>query len=90
MHEKQIDIASTPFDTIESAQEFITLLQSEIHSAREEIGRLINDCDDASRRAEALKLVQYKLSILESHVDASQRVLHDLRTLRRLLLGSLE
>ena len=86
MDDNQQASTSTPFDTIESAEEFISLLQSEVHSANEEIGRLIENCDQAAgRRAEALQLVQYKLSLLGSHIEASQRVLRDLRTLRRLL-----
>jgi hypothetical protein len=39
-----------------------------------------------SRRTEALRLVLYKLQKLEEHVQASGRLLNDLRTLRRLLL----
>jgi hypothetical protein len=41
----------------------------------------------AERRLEALQLVTYKLEQLSRHIDTSQRLLNDLRTLRRLLLG---
>jgi hypothetical protein len=43
--------------------------------------------EGATRRLEALQLVAYKLERLARHVDSSHRLLNDLRTLRRLLLG---
>jgi hypothetical protein len=36
---------------------------------------------------EAIQLVAYKLDRLAWHIDGSRRILNDLRTLRRLLLG---
>jgi len=61
----------------------------------EEIGATILDveadialatADDAERRLEALQLVRFNLTKLNSHMTASRRILNDLRTLRRLLL----
>src|SRR5713101_4439388 len=43
--------------------------------------------EGAVRRLEALRLVTYKLDRLGGHVDATHRLLQDLRTLRRLLRG---
>jgi len=78
---------TTPFDTIESALEFLQLLQIESAKARQEVESLMEQDEAASpRREEAFRLVVYKLSQLNSHVESSQRVLHDLRALRTLLL----
>ena len=41
----------------------------------------------AGRAAEAMHLLNYKLEQLRHHVKASSRILNDLRTMRRLLLG---
>ena len=77
----------TPFDTIESALEFLQLLQIESTKARQEVESLMEQDGLASpRREEAFRLVVYKLSQLNSHVESSQRVLNDLRALRTLLL----
>lgn len=78
---------TTPFDTIESALEFLQLLQIESAKARQEVESLMEQDKIVSpRREEAFRLVVYKLSQLNSHVESSQRVLHDLRALRTLLL----
>jgi hypothetical protein len=44
------------------------------------------ESDKADRRKEALQLVSFNLSKLNSHINSSRRILNDLRTLRRLLL----
>jgi predicted RNase H-like nuclease (RuvC/YqgF family) len=75
-----------PFQTLESAQEFIYLLQGEAESAQREIESLIQETDQAPRRIEALRLSLYKLSQLRAQMEASGRVLKDLRSLRDLLL----
>lgn len=78
---------STPFDTIESALEFLQLLQIESRKAQQEVTFLMEQDGAVSpRREEAFRLVIYKLSQLNSHVESSQRVLHDLQSLRTLLL----
>jgi hypothetical protein len=77
----------TPFDTIESALEFLQLLQIESAKAKQEVTSLMEQDQAASARLEeAFRLVIYKLSQLNSHIESSQRVLHDLRALRTLLL----
>jgi hypothetical protein len=78
----------TPFDTIESAQEFLALLREAVDDAKASADADIVEEGDtrSSRRLDALRLVVYKLDKLEQHVKASGRLLNDLRTLRRLLL----
>lgn len=80
-------VVKTPFETIESALEFVQLLQVEAERTREEMARLIDSEPDASsRRVEALLLVVHKLKQLTSYMESSERVLHDLQSLRALLL----
>ncbi|MGC8794304.1 MAG: hypothetical protein ACP5U2_13025 [Bryobacteraceae bacterium] len=82
----------TPFDSIESAQQFVELLCETIDEARrevdEEIGRATAPGDE--RRKQALQLVAYNLAKLAMHMGTSRRILNDLRTLRRLLLNERE
>jgi len=82
---------ATPFTTIESAEEFLQLLHVEIQKVQTEIGSLLNSDDGSSlRRAEALLLVGHKLDQLRSNTASSLRLLHDLRSLRTLLISSRE
>jgi hypothetical protein len=78
----------TPFDSVESAHEYLRLLSEAMHEARRDIESDIATQAGSAvpRRMEALRLVLYKLDKLEQHMLASRRVLNDLRTLRRLLL----
>jgi len=76
----------TPFATIESAEEFLGLLQEEIQRALADINALVQTDDGSSmRRLAALRLVTHKLKQLESNTAGSMRVLNDLRSLRTLL-----
>ncbi len=77
----------TPFDTIESAQDFVRVLGETITEARQEI-----DADlerelqsPTSRRTRALQIAAYNLDRLEKQMLRSRRILNDLRSLRRLL-----
>jgi hypothetical protein len=82
------EMEPSPFETIESAEEFMYLLHDEIQKAQGEIEILLaQDQTDFSRQEEALRLVVHKLTQLKSHSEASQRLLRDLRTLRNLLLA---
>jgi hypothetical protein len=85
-------MAETPFDSIESAQEYVRLLVREVEDVRAEIQRdiLAATRDEAARRLDALQLVDYKLKQLTQHLGASSRILNDLRILRRLLVGESE
>jgi hypothetical protein len=78
----------TPFDNIESAQEYVNLLLEAAHEAQDQIQtEILNAANpELARRKQALQLVHYKLEKLTSHIAASRRILNDLRTLRRLLL----
>ena len=79
----------TPFDSIESAHEYLTLLSEVIAETRLEVAAdsaLLAD-PAATRRRDAMLIVGYKLERLESHVAISRRLLNDLRLLRRLLLS---
>ena len=76
----------TPFTTIESAEEFLQLLHLEIGRARMEIEALFKADYAGRRREEALRLVAHKLNQLHTHTQTSIRLLHDLRTLRTLLM----
>jgi hypothetical protein len=75
-----------PFETLGSAQEFVHLLRVETEAAQREIESLIEEPNQSPRRVEALRLVVYKLSQLRTQMEASSRVLKDLRSLRSLLL----
>ena len=79
---------STPFDSIESAHEYIRLLREAVDEAEQTIEREISyPCAFTGRRhLDALRLVDYKLKSLRQHFVVSQRLLTDLRTLRRYLL----
>jgi len=78
----------TPFDRIEGSLEYIGLLRETIQTTEVEIQKEVvrAKSERAERRLQALHLVTYKLERLGRHIDASHRLLNDLRTLRRLLL----
>jgi hypothetical protein len=78
----------TPFDSIESSHQYVALLAQAIEEASLDVEGdvALAMADRADRRREALQLVLYNLTKLESHMSASRRILNDLRTLRRLLL----
>ena len=82
-------MAETPFDSVESAQEYVHLLIAEVKDARAEIERDLADAarDRAARRLDALQIVEYKLKQLEQHLAVSGRILNDLRMLRRVLVA---
>ncbi len=82
------DLPLTPFDTIESAQDYIDLLVEAIEETRRDVGAEIrmSTGPGGGRRAQALQLVALNLNKLSSHVTKSRRILNDLRSLRRLLL----
>jgi hypothetical protein len=78
-----------PFDSIESAHEYMTLLAN---TALDSIVELSHDRDRAlregqQRRAQAIDLAIFKLKILGCHIFKGRRALNDLRILRRLILN---
>jgi hypothetical protein len=78
----------TPFDTIESAQQFVELLIEAIEESRRDVDADIALADgNRSRRSKkALQLVSANLAKLSQYMTTSRRILNHLRTLRRLLL----
>ena len=75
-----------PFESIEGAQEYMRLLAEAVRETRLEVeADISNDGDPHKRRLQALRIVSYKLEKLEQHMKVSQRLLNDLRSLRRLL-----
>jgi hypothetical protein len=83
------DQDETPFDSVEGAHEYLSLLAQAILDAKNEIAADMKAAEDLKvpRRLEALRLVFFKLEKLERNMKTSRRLLNDLRTLRRLLLG---
>lgn len=82
-------MANTPFDSLESAHEYVRLLACEVEDACADIQLDIVEAvrDGAGRRIDALHIVDYKLKQLAQHLSASRRLLTDLMRLRRLLVG---
>ena len=77
---------TNPFETIEDAHEFLTLLAQTVFETKLDIEADVKrENGNSSRRADALKLARYQLVKLEFHMLRSRRILNDLRTLRRLL-----
>src|ERR1051326_6905564 len=77
-----------PFDSIESAQEYLRLLESEVESVRSDIAQDTEEAvrNRAERRLDALHIVDYKLKQLSEKLVGSLRILNDLRMLQRLLV----
>jgi hypothetical protein len=77
-----------PFATIESSLEFLNLLERAIAETVADVDQDLAEAHNGSdqRYREALQLVQYKLSQLSMHVHKSEKLLTDLRRLRRAML----
>ena len=80
-------LTDDPFDSIESAHSFLTLLRETVSEAKREIDNDVQRTSDSSvsRRLDALRIAAYKMEKLEFHLNRSSRILNDLRSLRRLL-----
>lgn len=77
-----------PFGTIESAHDFMTLLNAAVIQTKEELQADVDreaSNGDLTRRLDALRMALYNLEKLQCHLSRSSRILNDLRTLRRLL-----
>ncbi|MDR3718939.1 MAG: hypothetical protein P4K98_09065 [Bryobacteraceae bacterium] len=81
--------ARNPFDSIESAQEFLGLLSEAIEEAIHDVAddREAGLSEAQERRVLALDLALYKLKLLHEHVDRSLKILKDLHSIQRILLG---
>lgn len=78
----------TPFDNIESAQQFVELLIEAIEESRRDVhtSHALTENNRSERHKQALRLVSTNLAKLSQHMATSGRILNDLRTLCRLLL----
>lgn len=78
-----------PFDSIESAQDFMGLLSEAIAEAIRDVedDRKAGEKEGQERRVQALNLALYKLKLLDEHVVKGQRILKDLGSIRRILVG---
>jgi hypothetical protein len=78
----------TPFDNIESAQEFVELLIETIEESRRDVDAdiALSEGNGSGRSKKALQLVSANLAKLSQYMTTSRRILNHLRTLRRLLL----
>jgi hypothetical protein len=78
-----------PFDSIESAHDYMDILATTTLEALSELkrdrDRALRDGDQ--RRAQAIDLAIFKLKSLNCYVYKSRRMLNDLRILRRLILN---
>lgn len=85
-------MADLPFESIESAQEYVRLLALQVDAVRADVDDDIAEAvrADATRRMDALRIVDYKLKQLAQHLGGCSRILNDLRMLRRLLVTERE
>src|SRR5262245_58171396 len=81
--------SETPFDSIENAQQYISVLAEVVAETMRGIDNEIMLATDqmSYRRVQALRLVEYNLGKLERYLSATGRTLNDLRSLRRLIFG---
>jgi hypothetical protein len=80
------DPISRPFESIESALEFMALLERELTEASGELRELAKE-DGGERFGEALTLALYKMHQLSVQVQKSRRLLNDLSLIRNVLMG---
>ncbi len=82
------DQLARPFESIESAQEFMELLEETIEEACRELQEDLRQArtNFEPRRVEAVDLALYKLGQLALHTKKSRRILNDLRSIRRLMI----
>ena len=81
-------MASTPFDSLDSAHEYLRLLAIQVNEVSEGIQHDLAASGNADlRHLDALRLVDFKLQKLAAHLTASRVALNDLRRLRRVMLG---
>lgn len=83
------DDSANPFHSLESAHEYLSLLLQALEDARHAIDENLGEAAaaHANRRIEALRVILHQLSLLDQHLRRSSRIINDLRTLRRMLLG---
>jgi hypothetical protein len=75
-----------PFDSIDSALEFMVLLERVIAEVSVELQAKLEN-STTERYQNGLRLASYKVHQLSSHVQKSRRLLNDLTLLRSVLVG---
>jgi hypothetical protein len=78
-----------PFESIESAYEFMSVLADTILEGVKDLHRehQVAVSVGQKRRSRAIELALFKLKMLSCYVYKSRRTLNDLRTIRRLILN---
>ncbi len=81
--------AGSPFESIESAREFVSLLTEAVAQAKKDVEADVQreSNSNSPRRLDALRTALYSMEKLEVHMNQSRRILNDLRSLRRLLFA---
>ncbi len=79
--------ALRPFDSIESALEFMVLLESVIEDVSGELRETLEKAT-SERYGNGVQLALYKVHQLTSHVQKSRRILNDLMLIRGVLVGN--
>lgn len=80
------DKTERPFESIESALEFMVLLEEAIGQASVELEDMRQE-NAGPRQTEAIALALYKMGQLASYTQKSRRILNDLGLIRALLWG---
>lgn len=86
------DELNKPFESIESAHEFVALLEESIQEAADDVRGHLREAEVAQdeRQVRALNLALFKLTQLATQMHKSRRALNDLRSIRRLLFTERE
>ena len=89
MNNAMDDDSANPFHSLESAHEYLSLMLQALEDARHAIDENLGEATaaQATRRVEALQVIVHQLNLLDQHLHRSSRIINDLRTLRRILLG---
>jgi hypothetical protein len=76
-----------PFNTIESAHEYLSILSEQIDEVMKDVRAELMAANSRKqdRRTEAWELVHYTLTKLSFYTANSRRLVNDLRTMRNLL-----
>lgn len=75
-----------PFETIESALQFMVLLEGVISDVSTELAETAKKAT-TERYGNGVKLALYKVNQLSFHVGKSRRILNDLTLIRSVLTG---
>lgn len=81
-------MSTTPFDTLEGAQEYLDLLIEAVVENRDRIKTDMEKGYQSRRAIEVLSLVAYNLEQLEKHMKTSGSILDGLRKLQLMLKES--